>query len=185
MAEREPLSEKLREAVLQAHDQTCQYCLNAEAAEVDHIVPVSKNGTNDYGNLIAACYSCNRRKRAGQINERYLALISAVADEKRRSVERLFQAKLGVGRPKSKFITLADHFRMEWRIVWMPAKPEQHHVDRLERAFRDLAQVSVEHWNAAEDLLGGLTPKGEEKRAQIKSALDKEHARKHTPAPHA
>lgn len=31
--------------------------------EIDHIVPVSKNGSSDWDNLTAACRDCNAEKR--------------------------------------------------------------------------------------------------------------------------
>lgn len=65
--ERKPLSQKIRFQVLDRDNFTCQYC--GEKApdvelEVDHINPVSKGGTDDLQNLVAACKSCNRGKGA-------------------------------------------------------------------------------------------------------------------------
>jgi len=180
MAEREPFTHELREAVLQAHKHTCQYCMDATAAEVDHIWPVAKGGTNDFGNLIAACRSCNRRKRAGRIHERYLALLTAIADEKRNTVERILQAKLAERRDvrKGEFVMMADHFGIEWRIIWMPKQPDHEHVERYERAFRDLARASVENYDLAEQVLGGLSQKDKNSRATIKHALDINNAQR-------
>lgn len=44
----------------------CQYCGKTPpdvSLEIDHIKPVSKNGTNDINNLITACFDCNRGKK--------------------------------------------------------------------------------------------------------------------------
>lgn len=46
---------------------TCQYCGRSAPdvqLEIDHIVPVSKGGTNDFSNLVTACGACNRAKGA-------------------------------------------------------------------------------------------------------------------------
>lgn len=62
---REPISSRKRFMVLERDGYTCQYC-GARAPEarlhVDHIVPVSKGGTNDLDNLVTACEQCNLGK---------------------------------------------------------------------------------------------------------------------------
>lgn len=40
----------------------CVYCGNT-ANSIDHIVPISKNGTNEVTNLVPACLECNKQKR--------------------------------------------------------------------------------------------------------------------------
>ena len=43
----------------------CKYCgvaLQWESSTVDHVVPISKGGTNDLQNLVLACKPCNTRK---------------------------------------------------------------------------------------------------------------------------
>jgi 5-methylcytosine-specific restriction endonuclease McrA len=67
---------RLAERVLKAFD-ACVYCgvrhgdnyppprVQRKAwLEVEHIVPVSRGGTNDLSNLTVACKSCNRSKRS-------------------------------------------------------------------------------------------------------------------------
>lgn len=55
----------IRHDVLVNANYTCQYC-GAKAPkvklEVDHIVPVSKGGTNHVTNLQCLCFDCNRGK---------------------------------------------------------------------------------------------------------------------------
>lgn len=67
---RSPLSPKLRYNVLRRDGFTCQYCgrtADERQLEIDHIVPVSKGGTNDIGNLQTACKECNRGKLTDEI----------------------------------------------------------------------------------------------------------------------
>lgn len=62
---RENISPSLRYDVFRRDNFTCQYCgRKAPTVElhVDHIIPVAKGGTNDFNNLITACYECNRGK---------------------------------------------------------------------------------------------------------------------------
>mgnify|MGYP002526445271 FL=1 len=60
----DPVGESLRYEIL-TRDRVCQLCgttKEQERLEVDHIVPRSKGGTNDPGNLQVLCAPCNRGK---------------------------------------------------------------------------------------------------------------------------
>ena len=55
-----------RQSVFERDNYTCQYCgIRGDDAllEVDHIIPVSRGGSNDFNNLITSCRACNRAKR--------------------------------------------------------------------------------------------------------------------------
>lgn len=64
---RRPINTRLRFAILERDGFRCRYC-GARAPdvelEVDHIVSVNDGGTNDETNLTAACFRCNRGKKA-------------------------------------------------------------------------------------------------------------------------
>jgi len=56
---------KLRWQVLARDLYTCQYCGQSAPnvqLEVDHKVAVADGGTGDLGNLVTACWACNRGK---------------------------------------------------------------------------------------------------------------------------
>ena len=53
---------KIRKKFLQEHPYCCK--CGAKATEVDHIIPISKGGTDDKNNLQALCKSCHSRKTA-------------------------------------------------------------------------------------------------------------------------
>ena len=60
----------IREIIFARDDFTCGYCgQRGGRLECDHVVPVSRGGSNDDGNLITACFSCNRDKSNKLISE--------------------------------------------------------------------------------------------------------------------
>lgn len=59
------VSKRLRFEVLRRDDHTCQYCGETAPGvtlHVDHVIPVSLGGSNNPGNLVAACKDCNAGK---------------------------------------------------------------------------------------------------------------------------
>ena len=65
LIETDPVGESTRYLVLRDANGKCALCgksKDEEPLEVDHIVPRSKGGTNDKGNLQALCRTCNRGK---------------------------------------------------------------------------------------------------------------------------
>lgn len=64
---RQNLTKKQRFTILKRDNFTCRYCgrkATEVILEIDHIIPVSKGGTNDLNNLITSCRDCNRGKGA-------------------------------------------------------------------------------------------------------------------------
>lgn len=62
---RKPLSKRVRFAVFKRDGFVCQYCGKHPpdvVLECDHIVPVVEGGGDDEGNLVTACFDCNRGK---------------------------------------------------------------------------------------------------------------------------
>lgn len=48
-------------------DNRCGYCWKGVKLEADHVVPLSKGGTNFIENILPACRSCNARKGASVV----------------------------------------------------------------------------------------------------------------------
>lgn len=60
----------LRAFIFDRDCDTCQYCgVVGGRLECDHIIPVSRGGSNDPSNLSTACYDCNRAKGALTVEE--------------------------------------------------------------------------------------------------------------------
>ncbi len=71
MHKRTKLPRTLRSGVLGERPR-CYWCSTEDAPfDVDHLVPVSKGGTNALENLVAACCSCNRRRQDREPWEAY------------------------------------------------------------------------------------------------------------------
>ena len=66
-AQRGRISAKRRFQVLRKCGFRCVYCelpITEEDFTVDHVIPRTKGGSNDFDNLVAACNSCNAKKGA-------------------------------------------------------------------------------------------------------------------------
>lgn len=67
---------RLRFRILQRDNFSCKYCgastLNTEGTilHIDHIMPVSRCGTNSEKNLITSCALCNLGKLAFELNNK-------------------------------------------------------------------------------------------------------------------
>ena len=54
--------QRVRKQVLERDYYTCYYC-GQEATTADHVIPISKGGTDEASNMVAACIKCNSGKR--------------------------------------------------------------------------------------------------------------------------
>jgi hypothetical protein len=62
---RKAISKRKRFEVFKLYNFTCVYCGSMPpniTLEVDHIIPVSKGGSDDISNLACSCFDCNRGK---------------------------------------------------------------------------------------------------------------------------
>ena len=67
---RVPLSAAVRAIVYARDGNVCTYCGATEGDfEIDHIIPVSKGGSDELENLTVACKPCNRSKGNKTIEE--------------------------------------------------------------------------------------------------------------------
>lgn len=57
------LWKQISKEIMERDNYTCQYCnIVGGKLEIDHIIPISKGGTNELINLTTACRTCNRQK---------------------------------------------------------------------------------------------------------------------------
>jgi 5-methylcytosine-specific restriction endonuclease McrA len=73
-----------RRAVFIRDGGRCQYC-NAAAESIDHVVPRSRGGQHIWTNVVAACRSCNARKRDRLLEETNFVLRAAPAEPRQRA----------------------------------------------------------------------------------------------------
>ena len=59
---REPIPEDVRIAAWRRDEGKCVQCVSNERLEYDHIIPVSKGGSNTVRNIQLLCETCNRQK---------------------------------------------------------------------------------------------------------------------------
>lgn len=58
-----PEWESLRQTVFNRDNYICAYCgEHIDNPDCDHVIPVSRGGSNDIGNLVTACKRCNQSK---------------------------------------------------------------------------------------------------------------------------
>ena len=62
----------VKQKILDKTNGSCAYCgtdLSLESMTVDHIIPISKEGSNDLDNLFPACSTCNHLKDSMTLEE--------------------------------------------------------------------------------------------------------------------
>jgi hypothetical protein len=77
---RSQLGKRIRFEIFDRDNFTCQYCGRMPPdvmLEVDHIIPVSKGGSNEPENLRTSCAACNRGKSDKQLNQEINPIESA------------------------------------------------------------------------------------------------------------
>lgn len=116
MAKRQPISKKIRFNVFKRDRFTCQYCGNKPpniVLEIDHVIPVSKNGDNSELNLLTSCFDCNR----GKSNRSLKDIPESIENNLKREVEASNQLK-----ELNKFLTKkkreSDKIIKELLIYW-------------------------------------------------------------------
>lgn len=134
-----PISKKLRFEVFKRDNFTYQYCGRQTPnviLELDHIVPISKDGDDDIQNLITSCFECNRGKAGTP-----LTFVKTRADlqedllnlaEKELQLREYRKLQRKITQREDKDIARINHAYREW---WGEDKELSHHGKESFRAF--------------------------------------------------
>lgn len=103
MTERRPIPKRTRFEVFKRDKFTCQYCGKSApdvVLQVDHVIPVSKGGTNEIMNLVTSCLECNLGKSNVELNDdSAIKVMKKQIDElaeRRQQIEMMYEWQRGL-----------------------------------------------------------------------------------------
>lgn len=195
MANRKPLSKKMRFEVFKRDKFTCQYCGRSVpdvTLHVDHIKPVSKGGGNDILNLITSCQDCNLGKGARELSDdsvvkKQQKRIEELAD-KNEQLEMFLEWRNELQNIEDKEVDAIDDLISSVsdyscndngkRIIkrWLKQFSIQLIMDAVEIAFDKYYTGTSESWNVAFDKIGGICKNksdGQDRRLYYKNYMIK------------
>ena len=91
-----------RKNILTRDDHQCQYCGNhfrESDLTIDHVIPRSKGGKNEWDNVAAACRTCNQRKSNYLLEN---SPVSLIRKPKKPSYRSLIKKRIGDANSKWK-----------------------------------------------------------------------------------
>lgn len=175
MAERKPISKKMRFEVFKRDKFTCQYCGRMApdvVLEVDHIKPVASGGKNEILNLITSCRDCNRGKGKTRLNDSTELKVQQdrlkeLADRKEQ-IKMLSEWKMELADYESQQVEAINDYIMsisEWgcndygKIKLKKLLREFSFgevIEAVDISFSQYYDGDSESWNKALDKLGGI-----------------------------
>lgn len=125
------LTKRLRYEILRRDGHTCRYC-GGKAPDVelhvDHVIPQALGGTNDPGNLVAACKDCNSGKASIPVDAELVADADATAVV---FAQAMAQAREQMEAERDKTARLHADFDALWlRWGWTDRDGNRHPVAR-------------------------------------------------------
>lgn len=94
---RKSISKKDRFEIFKRDGFTCIYCGNVPprvVLEVDHVIPVSKGGSNHIDNLVSSCMDCNRGKSNRELTDAVQPIVDKIEMAKERAIQYKEYCKL-------------------------------------------------------------------------------------------
>ena len=152
MPDRKAIPKSLRFEVFKRDSFTCQYC-GRKAPDVllhiDHIKPVSKNGTNDILNLITSCADCNSGKSDKELSDN--TVIQKQRDqlealqERKEQIEMMFDWKKSLLELDYKIVEKLSDYWLELTEGYSLNDSDRSSLKKLSRKFKlDEIMVSME-----------------------------------------
>jgi hypothetical protein len=102
-----PVTKRTRYEVLRRDNHTCRYC-GACAPDakltVDHVTPTALGGTDDPGNLVAACRDCNYGKASTSPDASLVEDVKAIDLKWARVIARAARARAGQRKKRDAYV---------------------------------------------------------------------------------
>ena len=160
MITRETVSSELRQAIFERDSYTCQYCGfsgNEADLEIEHIIPVSKGGTNDIRNLCTACRKCNSSKGKRMLT---ISELQKISDKINSSLEYLIS--IAYEQPKktySKSIHVSVYLQPETYDTLLAISSVTHETisDMVSKSADELAKKNFANAQKVKEALQGIT----------------------------
>jgi len=122
------VSKRLRHEVMKRDNYTCRYCRSTEnALTIDHVIPVTLGGSDEPGNLVAACKDCNAGKSSTPADAPLIAEVAADALRMARALEIVAEQRAA---ERKEADAIYRKFKREWRSWYITDwRGDKHYVD--------------------------------------------------------
>lgn len=118
MADRKPLSKRLRFEIFKRDGFRCIYCGATplqRPLHVDHVEAVANGGTDDPANLVTACDACNLGKAAVRLGDKALPVeaVNEAQKEQPDQIRAYLEAQREIARAKSAVVEALEDYWLE------------------------------------------------------------------------
>ena len=114
------VSKRLRYEVFRRDGHRCIYCgAGSKEAKltIDHVVPEALGGTDDVGNLVAACSDCNAGKSSVNADEEFVAKVNEDATRWQRAMAAAVRIRRVESEARSADIKAVEDSWNQWTVT--------------------------------------------------------------------